>query len=132
MRALPSLAFAAILACAALPARADYMIGFEAFRIEEYGVAHSELLPAAEAGDGGAAIILALLYANGYGRPADRAAALHWFEEAAHTGDIAARAMAGALTGIRRNAVRECESSLVWLTEAASSGDAREIGRAHV
>ena len=51
MRALPSLAFAAILACAALPARADYMIGFEAFRIEEYGVAHSELLPAAEAGD---------------------------------------------------------------------------------
>ena len=52
MRALPSLAFAAILACAALPARADYMIGFEAFRIEEYGVAHSELLPAAEAGDG--------------------------------------------------------------------------------
>ena len=73
MRALPSLAFAAILACAALPARADYMIGFEAFRIEEYGVAHSELLPAAEAGDGGAAIILALLYANGYGRPADRA-----------------------------------------------------------
>ena len=70
------------------PAFAGFQEGFDAFRQNDFLTAMAEFLPIAERGDSGAAILVGILYANGYGLDGpemDQAA--HWFNAAADAGD---------------------------------------------
>ena len=108
MRRTSSAFFLAAAFLFGAPAQAGFQEGFDAFRNSDYSAAMAELLPAAERGDAGAAILVGILSANGYGLDGpDFDQAKHWFETAAVAGPTPVMVVKGALMGMRRKADQE-------------------------
>jgi len=107
-----------------LPALADFQEGFDAFRQNDFSTAMAEFLPTAERGDSGAAIIVGILYANGYGLDGpDMTQAAHWFSAAAAAGETPIMVVKGALMGMARNPDQEFSPVLAHFGPLAKSGD---------
>ena len=68
------------------PASATYETGLYAYSAGDYGTAHSEWLPLAEAGDARSQYQLGQMYLKGEGVEADAARALKWFRLSADQG----------------------------------------------
>lgn len=124
MRSIPAaLVLFAGLALAP-PAAADFQEGFTAFRQSDYATALSELLPAAEHGDAGAAILVGVLYANGYGLAApDWAEAGRWLEAGAAGGPTPVQVIEGAFMGMSRKADQEFAPAYAYFAAQADAGD---------
>ena len=124
MRRTSSAFFLAAAFLFGAPAQAGFQEGFDAFRDSDYSAAMAELLPAAERGDAGAAILVGILYANGYGLDGpDFDQSKHWFETAAVAGPTPVMVVKGALMGMRRKADQEFAAALAHFGADAAAGE---------
>ena len=97
------------------PSQAGFQEGFDAFRLNDFPNAMAELLPLAEHGDAGAAILVGILYANGYGLSGpDMHQAERWFDIAAAGGATPVMVIKGALMGMGRKADQEGTRRVPW------------------
>jgi peptidoglycan hydrolase-like protein with peptidoglycan-binding domain len=80
----------ALAGLAAPPAAADYYDGIAAYENRDYGTAHRELQPLADAGDARAQRLVGLMYRDGLGVRQDSIRAYMWFELAARGGQSGA------------------------------------------
>jgi len=85
------------IVCLAVPARADYKAGKDAYDRGDYATALREWRPLAEQGYTAAQFNLGQLYANGQGVPQDYVQARRWWEKAAVQGDVDAATNLGTL-----------------------------------
>lgn len=116
-------------ACTALPARADFSEGLEAFDAGDYAAALEEWRPLAAAGDGDAQLALAGMYRLGVGVPRNSARAADLYRAAALQGHVSGQLNLGDFyatgTGVKRDLVR----AHAWLSLAARRHHAWAIGR---
>jgi TPR repeat protein len=106
------------------PAAADFAAGKAAFDEGDYTVAYRELLPAAEAGDARAQVMVGFLTRAGAGTARDEALAVRWFEKAAAQGSAEGEAALGVAYFTGRGVARDYAQALSWFTRAADHGDA--------
>lgn len=118
-----ALLFALLLLAPALGHTAtEYEKGWDKFQTGHYEIAHSIWLPLARAGDGDAALGLAIIYENGLGLNQDTTASVKWYQIAADKGiaeaqhDLGIKYFSG--TGVERNPRKAYE---LW-KKAAESG----------
>jgi len=105
------------------PAFAGFQEGFDAFRQNDFLTAMAEFLPIAERGDSGAAILVGILYANGYGLDGpDMDQAAHWFNAAADAGETPVMVVKGALMGMGRKHDEEFAAVLAHFGPRAEAG----------
>lgn len=108
----------------ALPAAADFQAGFTAFQQSDYVTALGEFTPLA-APDPGAAILVGVIYANGYGMEApDWTEAQRWLEAGAAGGDVPVMVITGAFLGMGRNIDDEFAAATAHFSAAAADADA--------
>ncbi len=116
---------AAILAAlsVAVPARAEFEAGREAYENGDYAKALNEFLPSVMKGDIGAQFYLALMYEKGAGVPRDPANAFKWYTLAAEQGSPEAMFKLGVYyydgSG---GAAKDPEKALSWFGDAAGQG----------
>ena len=120
LRALPWL----LLALAAAPALADFEAGVAAARAGDYERARREWQPLAAGGHRDAQFNLGLIYENGLGVPADRAAAARWYRHAAEQGDRMAQAYLAEMYAHGLGIARDDREAMHWYRSAAERGDA--------
>lgn len=106
------------------PASADFTAGKAAFDEGDYTLAYKELLPAAEAGDARAQVLLGLLTRAGAGTARDEALAVRWFEKAAAQGSAEGEAALGVAYFTGRGVAQDYAQAHAWFTRAADHGDA--------
>lgn len=108
---------------AALPARADYQSGVDAYYRGDFSAAYNAWLPLAEAGDAVAQNSLGALYDHGLGVTEDNAEAARWYELAAQQGlPLAMRNLANQYaTG--HGMPFDLEAAKQWYERAAAAGD---------
>ena len=107
------------------PSQAGFQEGFDAFRLNDFPNAMAELLPLAEHGDAGAAILVGILYANGYGLSGpDMHQAERWFDIAAAGGATPVMVIKGALMGMGRKSDQEFAPVVAHFGPKAATGDA--------
>jgi len=87
----------AILACAALPALADYSTGIGAYSRKDFPAAKAAFQQVAQLADPGAQRALATMYARGEGGDVDLVAAYAWATLAVDQGDVAATKIRDAI-----------------------------------
>lgn len=113
-----------ILALTASQAQAGLAEGYAAYERGEFDLAHSELLPVAEAGDVNASYYLGLLYWDGQGVGKNVDNALVWLNDAAERGHTGAQ-LTVALAHERGQGVpQNYHIGAEWMMEAARGGNA--------
>jgi len=109
--------------CLALPARADFDKGKQAFDRGDYETALSELLPLAKQGDPKSQHILGEMYADGLGVDQDYAAALKWNKLSAEQDYAPAMADLGDLYYYGNGVGEDQAEALKWYKKGADLGD---------
>lgn len=107
----------------AVPARAEFEAGREAFEKGDYAKALNEFLPSVMEGNTDAQFYLALMYEKGAGVPQDPAKAFKWYNLAAEQGSPEAMFKLGVYhydgSG---GAAKDAEKALAWFGDAAGLG----------
>jgi TPR repeat protein len=121
MRLFIAAALAAL--SAALPVRAEFEAGRDAYEKGDYTEALNEFLPSVMEGDINAQFYLALMYEKGAGVPQDPFKAFKWYNLAAEQGNPEAMFKLGVYyydgSG---GAAKDAEQALSWFGEAAGEG----------
>src|SRR5258707_3661478 len=97
----------------------DALIGYSKL---EYAAAFSMLLPLGRNGDPVAQEVLGFMFARGEGRPADMAAAFHWFRLAAEAGRSEAQLALGHFYLDGLATAPDAKQALSWYSRAAAQG----------
>ena len=119
------------MACAVLlngygaMAQADRAHGLVAFHAADYGLALTELGPAATAGDAEAQYTLGVMYAQGWGTLADPVRAADWYQRAAKQGFAKAEHNLAALYLSGSGVIADSHQARVWFERAAQHGSAK-------
>ena len=117
--------FSLLLAlCAAPLAYAGYEEGLSSFRAGNYGMALSELMPAAKAGNADAQQLLGHMYYMGQGVVQDFAQALAWHSKAAAQGQLESEYVIGTMYYSGKGVRQDYRGAKEWLQKAASGGHA--------
>ena len=108
---------------AALPARAEFEAGRDAYPKGDYTTALNEFLPSVMEGDINAQFYLALMYEKGAGVPQDTFKAFKWYNLAAEQGSAEAMFKLGVYyydgSG---GAAKDTQQALSWFGDAAGEG----------
>ena len=112
----------------ALPARADFQAGMDAYNLGDFTTALREWQPLAEQGDPRAQFSLGLSYENGDGVPLDYAKARQWYEKAAAQGDAKAQLYLGLQSSFGQGVPTDVVDAYMWYTLAAGNGNAHAPG----
>ncbi|MSP52479.1 MAG: sel1 repeat family protein [Alphaproteobacteria bacterium] len=125
--ATPLLRAAAMLIAAHLgapPVLAGFDEGRAALDRGDFAAAFQELLPAADAGEARAQLLIGFLIRAGAGVPADDIAAVRWFEKAAAQGWPEGQGALGVAYFLGRGVTQDYALAVQWLTRAADAGNA--------
>jgi TPR repeat protein len=124
-RTLVALALMFVANLAAMPARADFESGLEAYTVGSFEQAAREWAPLAEKGDAAAQYHLGLLYEEGQGLKQDYDLARFWYLRAAQKGYVDAYFALGEIYALGRGTQADRSLAYHWYTMAAGSGHAR-------
>jgi len=114
-----------ILAFAAAPlAHAGYDEGLSDYRAGNYGMALTELTPAAKAGNADAQQLLGHMYYMGQGVQQDFKLALNWHRKAAVEGKHESEYVIGTMYYSGKGVEQDYKGAIQWLQKAASGGHA--------
>jgi len=125
---LRTLAFAALLLVAALPASAGLNEGVAALDRGDYGTAYLEFKPLAEQGDAIAQLNLGFMYEKGWGVPKNYREAAHWYRKAALQGDAMAQFNLGFMYEKGWGVPKNYREAFRWYRKAADTGHAKAQG----
>ena len=112
---------------AALPARADYQSGVDAYYKGDFRAAYDAWLPLAEAGDAVAQNSLGALYDHGLGVTEDNLEAARWYEMAAQQGMPLAMRNLGTQYATGHGLPYDLEAAKQWYERAAAAGDQQSV-----
>jgi hypothetical protein len=112
------------IVCLAVPARADYKAGEDAFNRGDFATALRKWRPLAEQGDALAQYNLGVLYRKGRGVPQDDVQARQWYEKAAAQGQAKAQYNLGTLYLNGGGVPKDYQQALRWFRMAADQGEA--------
>lgn len=111
-------------ACIAIAAcQHAFIRGRRAFMAGKYQEATRWEQQAAALGLARAAIIVGMLYINGFGTPQDWAEAMKWFQKAAARGNTEGETLVGFSYAMGRGVSQDCDTAERWFTIAANNGD---------
>ncbi|MBI3708446.1 MAG: sel1 repeat family protein [Proteobacteria bacterium] len=106
------------------PARAGFEDGKALWLKTQYDKAFPELLPAAQAGNGEAQVMVGFMYYTGRGAGQDYAEAAKWYRAAADQGNATAQYRLGLMYRDGRGVAAEPETAVAWYRKAADQGHA--------
>jgi TPR repeat protein len=113
----------AALACGAMPTRADYDAGWDAYQRRDYRRALAELVPAADS-DPRAALALSGMFQRGEGVAPDAHQALMWLRRAGEIGDATLQFQVGEAYANGAGAPMDTREAAQWYRRAAERGHA--------
>jgi len=119
---LTAVGFALLLIVAAVPARADFSAGLQAYEQGDYKTAFAQWLPAAEKGDPYAQHMLGFLYASGRAVPVAPQTTVMWWTRAADQGFAPAQYTLGTLYREGMGVKHDLEKAARWIGRAADAG----------
>lgn len=114
----------AMSALTAMPARADFDAGLDAYDGGRYADAVAHWEPLAANGHANAQLALAGLYRHGLGVPADAARAARLYRMAAERGLAVAQVNLGEMYARGEGVARDSVQAFVWYRRAAALGNA--------
>jgi hypothetical protein len=107
------------------PARADFQMGFDAYKDGDYTVAFREWKKLADEGDPRAQYNFGVLYAKGHGVNQDYAEAVKWYRRAAYQGYVRAQAVLATYYERGRGVTKNLGEAFRWYSKAAANGIAQ-------
>jgi len=111
----------------AAPAAADFEAGVIAVQREQFDTARQEFLAARAAGDARGTFMLGVMAEQGWGAPADDAAAAEWYRLAGEAGLASAQFNLGILYQFGRGVAEDPAEAARWFAKAADQGHARAM-----
>ena len=119
---LRTLALAALLSVAALPASAGFKEGVAAYNRGDYRSAYRDFKPLAEQGDAYAQNYLGVMYGKGQGISRNDRESFGWFRKAALRGYAKAQHNLGTMYGNGRGVPKNYGEAIKWYRKAALQG----------
>lgn len=116
----PLIVTIAVIITLALPVRADFKTGLDAYNSGNCAAALENWLPIAEKGDANAQYNVALLYARGEGIPQDIPKAAEWYRKAAEQGVAAAQYNLGVIHANGQGVPQNITEARNWFEKAAA------------
>jgi hypothetical protein len=117
-----------LIVCLAVPARAAFEAGMDAYNRGDYATALREWRSLAEQGDAEAQDFLGTLYFKGWGVPQDHAKARQWWEKAAAQGSASPQNDLGLLHANGLGGPQDLVQAHMWYSLAAGNGYEIAIG----
>lgn len=114
----------AVLALAAMPARADFDAGYRAFQAGDYREALAQLLPLAGQQDASAAYYVGLAYWEGRGIERNPQVAVSWLTVAAEHQHVGAQLVLATAYEYGSGVPQDYRLAAQWMRAAAETGDA--------